>query len=222
MAIALVDKSNNDASTTSVIVTLPGGAPTDGDVMIGVIVSAPVGHAAHGAPADWTKLGNGQNSTTIGISMWWKVASSESDNFTFTATDATSMSAVVRTYSGLDTASLVDEITGANSAGVAVASQTTGTTGTTDTDDELIVVGGGVLNTHTAFGWSNSFINAENNTDTVSNIYTSDKIATATATFESTGSWSTSTRRAVALISTFRASGGAPPVESRRRIFVVS
>ncbi len=112
-------------------------APADGNLLVAIHVTGS-GSAVHNAPAGWTKFSRGDGSGSGNISIYWKIASS--DSATVTAySDSTSSNSfqtfAVIEYSGQWPSSPVDQII----ADDVEETQRIGPTGTLSSPDQLVI-----------------------------------------------------------------------------------
>ena len=101
MAVSFVSSSSNKSTTTSVVVTAPTGIQ-DGDILVVIFSAYRSTSAAPGTltASGWTQAGARTTGTYYKSAIFWKRASGESGNYTFSATSATQMQAAIGVYRG--------------------------------------------------------------------------------------------------------------------------
>lgn len=173
------------AAAASVTVTKPTGTVDDDLLVAGVSAAA---GAAITAPAGWTQWGSEVTAGASRGAFFWKRASSEGADYTFTSTGASNITGKVSAYSGgITTGDPQDGVTTAVSA-----SGTTHTvTGFTTTDTDDLVTMYLSLTTNSTFTPPTNFterldVNAGalNTRDTVASGATGDPASASTGTIQ--------------------------------------
>lgn len=97
MAIAYRSEAHNDVDDVSITVSKPSGT-IDGDVMLAVVYAG--NETISGAPGGWTLIGSLDWFGGKESSGYYKVASSEGANYTWTIGASSQMKGTIVTYSG--------------------------------------------------------------------------------------------------------------------------
>ena len=217
MAITLVQSAQGSDGSGSASVTW-GGSTTSGNLLV-ACVSCSRAQSAGSPPTitapdgSWvqavTQIADNAAGVRVRTSIYYKAnASGESGAKTWTCTtymSAASIGVVVAEYSGIATASPLDQTASTADNSGTSTSCTTGTTGTTAQADELLVAcvnGGSSLESPT-----NSFT-IQNQTTSARFTALADRIVSSTGTYSTTATYSTGSRN-VGTIATFQAAAAA-------------
>jgi hypothetical protein len=98
MAVTLRGVAHNSVNSTPITITKPTGT-VDGDVMIAIVSVSGAAHTPS-TPSGWTVLDT--ETTGPSVQTYWKIASSEGANYSFTFTSGQSASGIIISYSGAD------------------------------------------------------------------------------------------------------------------------
>lgn len=214
MGIALVQKkgAQSGASVASLAVTLDA-PPTAGNLLVACCNS----DATVATPAGFTLAVSAVSGQ--GLYIFYRVVQGgDSATVTFAPSVSDSVAGGVIEYSGLLTASVLDQ-TAFNTTNAPASSLATGTTGTTAQASELVivVVGPHAGNNHpwVLSSWSAGYtsqIEEPNGLATAASAssacHIGDQIVGATGTYSATGTWSPPSSDAGAAIATFKGVGG--------------
>ena len=207
--IAQVQKATAvSAGNASSITATYGAAPTQDNLLVLVHHYRTTGTVT--LPAGWTTAVVRSEASIITIA--YKIAgAAEGTGVTVDVGFADDQTLTIFEYSGIDTASPLDQ-TASNACNPATTSCSTGTTATTSVADELVIAGLGLQGS--SGGWANTWTNGFTQQSTVESTgggaaghsasSTADRIVSATGTFETTEGWITS-RIAAGVIATFKA-----------------
>lgn len=214
----LVDSVHDDSGTTqvaSLTLTLPGGTPTDGNLIVVVVASRT---SASGNPfavngTDYTE--DVAKDGDQDVAIFSRIASSEADADIVVAPNSTDrVSATAFVFEGPFESSPFDKSATAATGGGGAETQTTGTTATLSQADEVAVgavsASGGVTYDE---GWSNGFTQgptpSSNTNIFIPALNCAYKKVAATTALETTETWTTA-RRCNGIIATYMlAAGGA-------------
>jgi hypothetical protein len=135
------------SAATSVTCAKPTGT-VDGDIMVAFLVQVRAGSAtsAPTPPSGWAQIATYQtvfdaaNTLYARASVWWKRASSEGANYTWTFTETNNNQAVIASYSGCIASGNPVDVSSGNSASSGNTATATGVT-TTVADTRLIYTG---------------------------------------------------------------------------------
>ncbi|MCH7583506.1 MAG: hypothetical protein IIC72_12885 [Acidobacteria bacterium] len=193
--------------TTSVTATY-GSAPTQDNLLILVHHWRETGTVT--LPSGWSQaVARVDGPTTFTIA--YKIAgAAEGTAVTVSTAKSDHQTITIFEYSGIDTASPLDQTVSNTSTNATSCS--TGTTGTTSVADELLVAGIGLRGAPGVWAntWTNSFtqqstvVSTGGGDNELSASSTADRIVSATGTFATTESWTTS-YDCIAAIATFKA-----------------
>lgn len=208
MAIAFQQAAENSAAAASVTATY-GSTPTSGHFLIAVVRSNNAG--AHTDPTGlWTKVTGGEIATgNRHTSVWWKVAgASEPTAVQFNCASATVSDLCLLAYSGVASASPVDQVS-ATENGSNVTSHTVGPVTTTVAETLLIAALGLSTASGGSVAFNNSFtirsvIPAGNN----SRLHAAGRIVSSTGTYSTDASWTTA-RMPAGILVAFKGAGAA-------------
>lgn len=191
------------SSTTSVTATYPG-ATTANNLLIAVCGDND-GNTGTQTLAGWTEAISFQQSSGTDCHIFFKIAAGSETSVTVSNANAASMRLAIYEYTGNVTASTLDKTAGSGS-NLGATTCPTGTTATTTVADELCIVGalvGGVAASSPS--WNNSF----NARDTVAsgliNLFTADRIVSATGAYTTTVTYTGASSGATGVIATFKA-----------------
>ncbi len=215
--VAQVQKATaGSAGDASSITATYGTAPTQGNLL--VLVHHYRNPNIVTVPAGWMKAVVLVGPQTATLTIAYKIAElAEGNGVTVSVGHDARQTLTIFEYSGIDTASPLDQ-TAFNPCISATTSCSTGTTATTVQTDELVIAGIATNGASGGFGntWTNGFTQQSTVASTgggpvqQSNSSTADLIVSATGTFETTESWVTS-RKAQGVIATFKAFVGPAP-----------
>jgi|GEM_PF-2275094 len=101
MAVSFVSSSSNKSTAATVVITAPTGIQ-DGDILVAFVsvFRSTSATATSITGTGWTQWAEQITSTRYKCSMFWKRASSESGNYTFSSASATQMQGAIGVYRG--------------------------------------------------------------------------------------------------------------------------
>lgn len=107
MAIAHVGTSTtlNSSSATTVVVSVPGGTVNGHTLRAEITV---IGQPTITAPGGWTLIGTQDAGTTLRVATYWRAASSEPANYTWTLSSSFRAKGSITARSGIDTTTPLD------------------------------------------------------------------------------------------------------------------
>lgn len=191
------------SSTTSVTATYPG-ATTANNLLIAVCGDND-GNGGTQTLTGWTEAIGFQNTSGSDCHIFYKVAVGNETTVTVSNSGAALMRLAIYEYTGNATSTPSDKTAGSGST-IGATTCPTGTTASTTVADELLIAGaliGGVAASSPS--WSNSFNTRDTVASSTINLFTADKIVSATGTYTTTVTYTGASSGATGVIATFKA-----------------